>query len=67
LRERAGRVASANEREPRHRALRIGGIGDKRLTKGSGRRVEVAEFLPRFPKREPGGRPVRRPLESLLE
>ena len=67
LRQRAGRVASPNEREPRRRALRIGGIGDERLAKGSSRRVEVAELLPRFAKREPRRRPVRRPLERLLE
>ena len=67
LRQRDGRVASPNEREPGHRALRIGGIGDERFAKGLSRRVEVAELLPRFAKREPRGRPMGRALERLLE
>ena len=65
--QRDGRLPSPNEGEPGHRSLRIGGIGDERFAKGPSRRVEVAEFLPRFPKREPGDRPMGRALERLLE
>ncbi len=66
-RQRAGHVSTPNEREPRHRALRVGGIGHERFMKGLSRGVEVAEFLPRFAKREPRRRPIWRPLERLLE
>ena len=66
-RQRGGRLGSPDQREPRHRALRVGGIGDERLTKGPSRGIEVAKLLPRFAKREPGRRPVWRALERLLE
>src|ERR1700722_6281459 len=55
------------EREPRRRALHIGGGGDKRFAKGLSSRFQVAELLPRFAKREPRARPMGRELERLLE
>ena len=67
LRQRAGRFSSSHEREPRRHALRIGRIGDEAHPKGLSRGVEVAQGLPRFAKREPRRRPIRRALERLLD
>ena len=65
--QRVGRLGLAKQREPRRRALRIGRVGLERLAEGVGRPLGVAELLPRFREREPGGGPVRRLLERLLE